>query len=120
MQARHEESVALNEKAVALTDRAQTWYLGRLGGAYGAAGRSEDALGVLEELRRRSSTEYVAPFHVAFVHLGLGDHEAAVAALELAIEQRNALAWWPRRAPEFEPLRSHPRFAALFSRIAPA
>ncbi|HEU5251293.1 MAG TPA: tetratricopeptide repeat protein, partial [Thermoanaerobaculia bacterium] len=120
MQGRHEESVALYEKAVSLTDRAQTWYVGRLGGAYGAAGRGEDALAVLEELRRRSSTEYVAPLHVAFVHLGLGDREAAVAALELAVEHRNALAWWPGRAPEFEPLRSHPRFQNVLAKIVPA
>jgi hypothetical protein len=110
----------LNEKAVALTDRAQSWYLGRLGGGYGAAGRRKDALAVLEELRERSSTEYVAPFHVAFVHLGLGDHDATVASLELGIEQRNALVWWPRGAPEFDPVRSHPRFAAVLSKIAPA
>jgi serine/threonine-protein kinase len=120
LQGRHDEAVALYEKAVALTDRAQTWYLGRLGGGYGAAGRRTEALAVLEELRGRSSSEYVAPFHVAFVHLGLGDQDAAVAALELAVEQRNALAWWPDRAPEFDPLRSHPRFANVLSKIVPA
>ncbi|HSD72534.1 MAG TPA: protein kinase [Thermoanaerobaculia bacterium] len=120
VQGKSEESVALFEKAVALTDRAQTWYLGRLGGSYGAAGRRKDALAVLEELRERSSSEYVAPFHVSFVHMGLGDPDAAIRALELAVEQRNALAWWPRRAPEFDPLRSNPRFVALLEKITPA
>jgi len=58
----------------------------------------------------------VAPFHVAFVHVGLGDNNAAIAALELADEQRNALAWWVTRAPEFAPLRSDPGSTPYFGR----
>ena len=120
MQDRHEESVAMIEKAVALTERAQTWYLGHLGWAYGAAGRRADALQILDELRDRSSREYVAPFHLAFVHLGLGDHDAAIAALELACEQRNALAWWPRSPPAFDVIRDHPRYGEFLKKIVPA
>ena len=120
LQGKHDEAVALNEKAVDLTSRAQTWYVGRLGGAYGAAGRRSDAMKILDELRERSSTEYVAPFHVAFVHLGLGDLDAAMSAMELAVEQRNALAWWATTAPEFVPLRAHPRFPNLLAKIVPA
>jgi serine/threonine protein kinase/tetratricopeptide (TPR) repeat protein len=120
MQGKDEESVAMLEKAVALTERAQTWYLGLLGGSYGAAGRRADAFQMLQELLDRSSREYVAPFHVAFVHLGLGDHDAAIGALELAVDQRNALAWWPKAGPHYDPLRSHPRFERLIEKIVPA
>jgi serine/threonine protein kinase/Flp pilus assembly protein TadD len=120
MQGRHEESIAMLEKAVSITERAQTWYLGHLGWSYGAAGRRAEAQQILDELRDRSSREYVAPFHVAFVHIGLGELDAAVAALELACEQRNALAWWPRVAPQFDPLRSHPRFERVLEKIVPA
>jgi serine/threonine-protein kinase len=120
LQGKAEASDELCEKAVALTDRAQTWYLGLLGGSYGAAGRRKDALAVLEELRERSSHEYVAPFHLAFVHMGLDDVDAAIRSLELAVEQRNALAWWPKSAPGFDPLRSNPRFVALLEKIVPA
>jgi len=117
---KHEEAIAMLEKAVDLTDRSQTWYLGLLGMSYGAAGRRTDAIRVLNELVEWSSREYVAPFHVAFVHLGLRDDEAAIAALELACDQRNALAWWPMSAGHYDPLRSHPRFANLLSKIVPA
>jgi serine/threonine protein kinase len=120
MQGKHEESVAMLEKAVGLTERAQTWYLGLLGGAYGAAGRRPEALRVLEELLDRSTREYVAPFHLAFVHLGLGDDDAAVGALELAVEQRNGLAWWPKAGPQYDRLRSHPRFENVLRKIVPA
>ncbi len=120
MQGRHEEAVAMFEKAVGLTERAQTWYLGLLGRGYGEAGRRTDALRVLDELRERSSREYVAPFHLAFLHIGLGDLDAAVAALELACEQRNALAWWPKWGPHYDSLRSHPRFENVLAKIVPA
>jgi serine/threonine-protein kinase len=120
MLGQHEESVAMLERATALTERSQTWYLGHLGWSYGAAGRRAEALKVLEELRERSSREYVAPFHVAFVHMGLGDHDSAIAALELACDQRNALAWWPRMAAQFDPLRSHARFERVLAKIVPA
>jgi eukaryotic-like serine/threonine-protein kinase len=116
----HEESVAMLERAVALTERGQTWYLGHLAWSYGAAGRRDDARQILDELRDRSSREYVAPYHLAYVHMGLGDLDAAVSALELAIEQRNALAWWPRMAAHFDPLRSHPRFDSMLAKIVPA
>jgi serine/threonine-protein kinase len=120
IQRKHEEATAMFEKAVAITERGQTWYLGHLGGSYGAAGRRADALRILDELRERSSREYVAPFHVAFVHLGLKDYDAAVAALELAVEHRNALAWWPKSAAQYDPLRSHPRFESVIAKIVPA
>ena len=119
MHGKHEESVAMLEKAVTLTERAQTWYLGLLGGSYGAAGRRTDALRILQELLDRSTREYVAPFHVAFVHLGLNDDEAAIGALELAVEQRNALAWWPKAAPHYHRLRANPRFANVLRKIVP-
>ena len=117
---RHEESVGMLEKAVALTDRGQTWYLGHLGWSYGAAGRQADALRILDELRERSTREYVAPFHLSFVHIGLNDLDAALAALDLAVDQRNALAWWPRVGGAFEALRAHPRFGNVLAKIVPA
>jgi serine/threonine-protein kinase len=120
MEGRHEEAIVMHERAAQITERSQTWYLGNLGWSYGAGGRREDARKVLDELRERSSREYVAPFHLAFVHMGLGDFDAAVAELELACEQRNALAWWPRTAAHFDPVRSHPRFGNVLAKIVPA
>jgi serine/threonine-protein kinase len=114
------ESVAAFERAVVLTGREQTYYLALLGGGYAAAGRREDARRVLGDLRERSSREYVAPYHLAFLHVPLGDHDAAIAALERGCEERNALAWWPRTSPAFDPIRGHPRFEGLLRKIVPA
>ena len=117
---RAEEALAHFERAVTLTDRQQTWYVAHLGGGYGSAGRREDALAILSELRERSSREYVAPYHFSFVHLGLGDHDQAISAIEAAAEQRNALAWWPRTSPVFDALRGNARFEAVLEKFVPA
>jgi serine/threonine protein kinase/Flp pilus assembly protein TadD len=115
-----EEAATQFERAVALTDRSQSWYLAHLGSAYASGGRREEALAILSELRDRSSREYVAPFHFSFVHLGLGDHAEAIASLEAAAEQRNALAWWPRSSPIFDALRGNPGFEAVLEKYVPA
>ena len=45
-----------------------------LGYAYGAAGRRDAALATIEDLKKKSLNGQVAPFNLAMVHLGLGDH----------------------------------------------
>jgi serine/threonine-protein kinase len=120
MLGRFSESVATFEKAVRLTDREQTYYLALLGGGYAAAGRRADAERILGELHERSAREYISPYHLAFLHMPLGDHDAAVAALDRGCEERNALAWWPKTSPVFDPLRDHPGFANVLRKIVPA
>ena len=114
------EAVTHFERAVTLTNREQTWYVAHLGSGYASADRREDALAILAELRDRSSREYVAPYHLSFVHLGLGDHDEAIAALEAAAAERNALAWWPRSTPVFDALRGDPRFEKVLEKFVPA
>jgi serine/threonine protein kinase/tetratricopeptide (TPR) repeat protein len=116
---RHREAVDSLEKAVEVTKRRQSHYLALLGGAYAVAGRRADALALLAELTGRSSREYIAPFHLAFLHIPLGNLDEAISCLERACEERNALAWWPRTAPFYDPLRAHPRFPALLAKIVP-
>jgi serine/threonine protein kinase/tetratricopeptide (TPR) repeat protein len=117
---RHSEAIASLEKVVDITRRRQSHYVALLGGAYAAAGRRPEALELLAELTDRSSREYIAPFHLAFLHIPLGNADEAVSCLERACADRNALAWWPRSCPFYDPLREHPRFPALLAKIVPA
>jgi Tfp pilus assembly protein PilF len=117
---RSREAVDSLEKVVAITKRKQSHYLGLLGGAYAAAGNREQARAVLGELEERSSREYVAPFHLAYLHIPMGNLDEAMSCLEKACADRNALTWWLREAPFYEPIRSHPRYAALVDKIVPA
>jgi TolB-like protein/Tfp pilus assembly protein PilF len=117
---RHAEAVVSLEKAVDVTGKRQSFYLGMLGGAYAAAGRRQDALALIEELTRRSAHEYVAPFHLAFIHIPLGNTDEALACLERGCAERNGLMWWIRNAAHFDPLRSDPRFPAVLAKVVPA
>ncbi|MGH9399129.1 MAG: protein kinase domain-containing protein [Thermoanaerobaculia bacterium] len=117
---RHEEAVAFLEKAVEVKVNRQSFYLGMLGAAYAAAGRKPEALALLEELTQRSRREYVAPHHLAFIHITLGDADQAFAELDRAIAERNCLMWWMRQSPMFDPLRSDPRFPAVLAKVVPA
>jgi len=51
---------------------------------------------------------------------GTADVDEAVACLERACADRNALTWWIRDCPFYDPIRSHPRFPALLEKIVPA
>ena len=71
----------------------------------------------LEELRKASSTQYVSPMEFALIYIALGDTERGFAKLEEAFGER--APWLSSLAadPAFDPVRSHPRFAALVARI---
>jgi serine/threonine-protein kinase len=120
MLGRHQEAVAFFEKAVEVTGSRQSFYIGMLGAAFAAAGRTQEAKALLEELQERSRGEYVAPHHLAFIHIPLGDADQAFACLEQAVSERNCLMWWLREYPIFDPLRSDPRFPGLLAKIVPA
>jgi serine/threonine protein kinase/Tfp pilus assembly protein PilF len=117
---RHEEAVASFEKAVEVTGNRQSFYIGMLGAAFAAAGRTREAKALLEELQERSRGEYVAPHHIAFIHIPLGDIDESFVCLERAVSDRNCLMWWLREYPIFDPLRKDPRFPGLLAKIVPA
>jgi tetratricopeptide (TPR) repeat protein len=77
------------------------------------SGDAEGARRGLRELQAWSEREYVDPVNMAAVHTGLGDHDAAFAALERAYEQRAFLISHIPRDRRLVPLRGDPRFADL-------
>src|SRR5262249_34254345 len=93
---------------------------GLLGGGYAAAGRTEDAKRVLAALRERARSEYVAPLHMSFTEVALGDLDATFDSLGRACKDRNALAWWwIMSEPNFDAVRRDGRFPALAARVEP-
>jgi serine/threonine protein kinase/Tfp pilus assembly protein PilF len=116
---RHTESIQSLEKAAEITSRRQPFYLALLGGALAAAGRRSDALALLGELKQKSVREYIAPFHLSFLYVALGEVDEAIDCLERACAERNAFTWWIRESSVFDPLRSHPRFTSLLDLVVP-
>jgi serine/threonine-protein kinase len=111
-----EQGMAELERAVQLVP-GNTMYLGQLGEAYALTGRSDDARAVLARLQQMSRDRYVAPYHMAYVHTGLGEHEAAIEYLERAYQERAGSVYAVKGSFLFTPLRGHPRFQALLEKL---
>jgi serine/threonine protein kinase/tetratricopeptide (TPR) repeat protein len=94
--------------------------LGVLGDAYGRAGRRADALKLARELAGLSQERYVPPVYRAMIDIGLGERSQAIAFLERAYTDRSNWMVLLENEPEFDSLRSDPRFGALLYRIAHA
>jgi tetratricopeptide (TPR) repeat protein len=80
-----DEAVADLEQAVALSRRAP-FYMGLLGRCYGEFGMREQALSLVDELRRQPDETYVPPQCYVFIYAGLGERERALEYQEKAYE----------------------------------
>jgi serine/threonine-protein kinase len=118
-QGRMEEGLAELEQAAKLGGDSPQW-LAQLGEALGMAGRHEAARDILRRLEEQSRTSYVSPYHLAYVHTGLGEHERALDRLEQALAERTGAIHGVKVSFLFEPLREHPRFRALVERMGAA
>lgn len=81
---------------------------------YAVAGRRAKARDILFRLIERRTSEYVPAVALAYVHLGLGEQDAAFHWLDEAVEQRHPTiillnAPWPW----YDSVRSDPRFQTL-------
>jgi TolB-like protein/DNA-binding winged helix-turn-helix (wHTH) protein/Tfp pilus assembly protein PilF len=85
--------------------------LSDLGRLYGQAGRREDALRVLQELRERSANEHLDPALVINVYVGLGAKDQVFAWFEKAHAEHSTALTPLKVLPLYDPVRSDPRFA---------
>lgn len=113
---RQGEGLAELERAVSI-DPANTLWLGQLGQAYAMSGDSARARSILRELEERARNSYVSPYHVAYVHTGLGEHDRAVDYLERAVAERTGPAYSIKGSFLLAPLHQHPRFRALLRQM---
>jgi len=113
---RNAEGIAELERAVALSPANTTW-LAQLGAACGLTGDTGRAHGLLDRLRELSATQYVAPYHMAYIHTGLGEHDRAIDYLEQAVRHRAGAVYGIKGSFLFAPLHDHPRFKALLEQL---
>ena len=100
------------ERALELSGGSQ-FYLSVLGGSYAAAGKQTEAMAVLERLTQMSAHSYVSPYHLALMHLHLGERERALELLLNAHAIRDAWVVWLGVEPQFDPLRGDPAFEGI-------
>jgi pentatricopeptide repeat protein len=110
------DAIPVLEKAVSLTNRSPG-VIGVLIRAYARAGRRQDALRLLDELKRRRQNDYVPAGAFVNAYLGLGDNEQAFAWLERAYQEQSNILQFLKVHPYFDPLREDPRFADLLRRV---
>jgi eukaryotic-like serine/threonine-protein kinase len=111
-----EEGIAELEKAVSLAPEG-TMYLAQLGQALARVGRTSEARELLRQLKEISQRRYVSPYHLAYIHAGLGEDDRAMDWLERAYDERAGGVWGLKGSFLFSTLRSHPRFQALLRKM---
>jgi tetratricopeptide (TPR) repeat protein len=112
---RYEQGVAEAERAMAI-DSGNLLYVASLGHAYARAGRANDARATLARLAQASASRYVSAYHVAVIHVALGDANAGLDWLERAYDEQSPWLGYLRVDPRVDPVRSHPRFKRLLER----
>ncbi|MGZ5442452.1 MAG: winged helix-turn-helix domain-containing protein [Thermoanaerobaculia bacterium] len=110
-----EAIAALSRARTLVPDSAEV--LALIGSVHASGGHPTEARQMLEELRRLSKEKYVSPYHVAMIHAGLGENDAAFAELEKAYDDREGRMTILRFAPEFASLRTDARFTRLLQRM---
>src|SRR5579863_2097934 len=110
-----DEAIPVLERALG-PDRNPT-VMGVLVRAYAHAGRREEGLRLLDELKRRQRTTYVPTAAFINAYLGLGDNEQALAWLERAYQEQSNIMQLIKVHPFFDPLRGDPRFEDLVHRV---
>ena len=111
-----EEGLAELALAVALAPGV-TMYLAQHAEALAQVGRADQARQLLQQLEELATRRYVSPYHLAYVHTGLGDHDRAMDALEQAYQERAGGVYGIKGSFLFTPLRDHPRFITLLRKM---
>lgn len=90
---------------------------GTRGLLYVLTGRKSEARQVFAELERETPRRYGSSNQFAGLYAWLGDKNRAFASAESSFEERDGGLIIMRVAPEWEPLRSDPRFEQLARRV---
>jgi serine/threonine protein kinase/tetratricopeptide (TPR) repeat protein len=83
----------------------------------GAAGRTTEALGILDDLTKLATEKYVAPYFFAGIHVGLRENDRAIEYLEKSYEEHSHWLIYLRIDPSMDGLRDDPRFQDLLRRV---
>jgi len=102
-------------------------WMGRLGHAYGLSGERDEAIRILDELKKEPiqpppKSPFLPPppdssFDTGLVHLGLGEFGQAVHWLDRAADARTAEIIHVKCEPIYDKIRQEPTFQRLIKRI---
>jgi Flp pilus assembly protein TadD len=114
---RFEEAVATLVGAAKMSER-HTLALTCLAGVFGQWGKRSEAAALHHELMGRASAGYISASHLVISADAAGQREDAIAFAHRAWDQREPpFILWARHFPQYRPLRSDPRFAAILAEM---
>jgi len=83
--------------------------------AYGYAGQKAKVVPLLE--KAASAGTYICPYESAAAYLSIGDEARAMALLDEAVAKRSNCLIFLRNDPRLAPIRQHPHYPVLLSRV---
>jgi len=114
-QGRYEEALAEMLKARPLAKSPR--HLARIASVYAAAGKRDEAIKILEEVKGLTGERYDLGAHIAAIYAALGDKDQAFAWLDNAYEAHTFVLIELKVNPMFDTLRSDPRLVDLLGRM---
>jgi tetratricopeptide (TPR) repeat protein len=115
--AQYEEAAAAAERALAISGR-QSWAMMTLASIYAAWDKPEKARAVYRELEARSAREHIQPSTLALAASAAGEIDLAIGFTQQAVDEKDPLfVMMARKWPDYERLRSDPRFRKIASRL---
>ncbi len=112
---RYPEAITMAKKSVSLSGR-NGFYLGWLAWAYGAAGQTDSARAIIEELTSRPEGAYVQPIGLVQAYCGLGEVDSAFEWMERGLLVKDPFLADSRQA-YLDPLRNDPRWPSVLHRL---
>ena len=109
------QAVAEFEKAKSLDARPMT--SAALGYLAAVSGDRAEANRVLAELTQRARDRHVTPWAFGLIHLGLGEKDKTLDALDQCYEEQDAACWMLKVDPIYDSVRNEPRFQALLKKL---
>jgi TolB-like protein/Flp pilus assembly protein TadD len=89
-----------------------------LGHAYAVSGKRKEALEMLGRMLEQAGTRYVSAYAIGLIYIGLEELDKGFDWLEKAYLERNPLLVYLAVDPDFDSVRSDPRFLSLLARMS--
>jgi len=112
----YKEAISEIQQAIGLTGGLSGAF-GHLGYAYAMLGQKDEAEKILHGLEERSKEEYIGTTTLMLIHTALGEINKWFECLEKAIEERDPSLSLMKVLPEFNIVRSDPRFKAFLKKM---
>jgi TolB-like protein len=112
----YEEATAA-QRAALVSSGGSSSMMGWLGLDLALGGKTAEARSLLDGLRARAEKGYVPPTSFAWIHLGLGEVDAAFEWLDRAVDACDQIMMPIKTYEFFDPIRSDPRFSALLRKM---